>query len=186
MGRRSRELRERREGRIQKESGESGQGTTTDPKQPDRIGELEEDLQRLAGGEAVSWTAPGCPADIRESNLEDILAFESVDSGASLFNGLQDHGVELPLPATLDEFQSAGKVSEVLHALARLRVFLIGFEHMTAREFYSTLWNQTLWEGRYVEKRNLGALTIVDVSHSLSRSDWMGFLTELKKSGSVQ
>jgi hypothetical protein len=186
MGRRSRELRERREGRIQEESKEHGKECRTDTNRPDRIRELEESLQALAGGEGVLWTAPGCPAAVRETNLEDVLAFESVDSGTSLFEGLQDHGVELPPPEKLDESQSRVKVMEVLHALARLRILLMGFEHMTACELYSTLWNQTLWEGCYVEKRDPRALTMIDVSHSLSRSDWMEFLEELKMPGSFQ
>ncbi|MBZ5495756.1 MAG: hypothetical protein LAP85_05090 [Acidobacteriia bacterium] len=79
--------------------------------------------------------------------MEDILAFESVGSGTSLFEGLQERGLDLPLPEKLDEQQSAEKATEVLHALACLRVYLIGFENMTAREFYSTLWNQNTQEG---------------------------------------
>jgi hypothetical protein len=185
MGRRSREHRERRERRVQDARQDSAKGPITDQKRAKRADELEENLNRLASGDAVFWTSGNCPAEIRESNLEDILAFESVGSGTSLFEGLQEHGVELPPPEKLDELQSSEKVTEVLRALACLRVFLIGFEDMTAREFYSTLWNQTLWEGCYVEKRNPGALTVIDVSRGLSRSDFLRFLEDLQKSGSV-
>lgn len=152
----------------------------------DGASKLEEELKSLADGDAVFWTSGNCPAEIRRSNLEDILAFESVGSGTSLFEGLQEHGLELPPPEKLDERQSAEKVTEVLQALASLRIFLIGIEDMTPRQFYSTLWNQTLWEGCYIEKRNPGALTLIDVSHRLSRSDLLEFLEDLKRSGSVQ
>lgn len=180
MGRKSREHRERRERRLQDALKESGKGTGAD-----RASELEEELKSLADGDAVFWTSGNCPAEIRQSNLEDILAFESVGSGTSLFEGLQEHGLELPPPEKLDERQSAEKVTEVLQALAGLRIFLIGFEDMTARQFYATLWNQTLWEACYVEKRNPGALTVIDISHRLSRSDILAFLEDLKRSSSI-
>jgi hypothetical protein len=188
MGRRSREhreRRERRERRAQDAQEDSAKEPMTEQKRAKRADELEEDLNRLAGGDAIFWTSGNCPAELRESILEDILAFELTGSGTSLFEGLQEHGLELPPPEKLDELQSTEKVSEVLRALACLRIFLIGFEDMTAREFYSTLWNQTLWEGCYVEKRNPGALTVIDVSHRLSRPDLLRFLEDLQKSGSV-
>jgi hypothetical protein len=172
MGRKSREHREKREQKA------------TQP-QNDRAAKLEEDLKILKDGDAVFWTSHDCPADLRESNLEDILAFESVESGTSLFDGLQEHGIDLPHPEKLDEQQSAGKITEVLLALEELQVFLIGFEGMSARQFYWTLWNQTLWEGCYVKKRNPGALTIIDVSHSIPRSEILRILEESVKAGSV-
>ncbi|MFH1574990.1 MAG: hypothetical protein ABIG68_13480 [Acidobacteriota bacterium] len=140
----------------------------------------------MVEGDAVFWTSGNLPDQIWESHLEHVLAFESVGSGISLFQGLQEHGVDLPPPEKLDEQQSAEKAREVLYALVGLRIFLVGFEGMTAREFCSTLWNQTLWEGCYVEKRNPGALTIIDISHSLSRQDWQRLLEELTESASVQ
>lgn len=188
MGRRSREHKERRE-RREKEFRDAIKdpvsGTISGRNRTARAGELEETLQRLADGDAVFWTSENCPPDIWESNLEDILVFESVGEGTSLFQGLQEHGMDLPPPEKLDDQQSAEKAMEVLHALARLRVFLIGFEHMTAREFYATLWSQILWEGCYVEKRHPGALTIIDVSHGTSRPDILRFLEDLKKSASI-
>ena len=153
--------------------------------QAKRIEELEDRLKRLTDGDAVFWSRPGSPADIRESNLEDVLAFESVGSGTSLFEGLQEHGLDLPQPEKLDERQSAEKVAEVLCALAALRVFLVGFDDLNAREFYSTLWNETLWEGCYVEKQNPGALTIIDVSHRMSRSEILQILEDMRKTASV-
>ena len=56
---------------------------------------------------------------------------------------------------------------------------------MSAREFYSTLYHQTLWEGCYVKKRHPGAMTIIDVSHRLSRSDIVQRLEDMKESESV-
>jgi hypothetical protein len=93
--------------------------------------------------------------------------------------------VTLPAPEKLDDQQCALKAREVLYALARLRIFLFGFDDLTAREFYSTLWSQTLWEGCYVEKRNPGAITLIDVSHKMPRSEMLRYLEELKRAGAV-
>jgi hypothetical protein len=178
MGRQSREHRERRERRAQMEPGK------TNPDQNGRINALEDKLKDL-GGDAVSWSSRNLPADVEESNLEDIVAFESVGSGPSLFEGLQQHGLELPPPGQLNEQQSAKKAKEVLHALARIRIMLVGFSHMSPCELYRTLWHQTLWEGCYVEKRNPGALTFIDVSHRMSRSDWKEMMESLKAASTV-
>jgi hypothetical protein len=161
------------------------EGSAVDQQSAGRAKELEEELNRLADGDAVFWSSENCPGELWESNLEDVLAFESVGTGTSVFEGLQQHGVILPAPERLDEQECAEKATEVLHALARQRIFLFGFDDMTAREFYSTLWNQTLWEGCYVEKRNPGAITLIDVSHKMLRSEMLQFLEELKRAGSV-
>jgi hypothetical protein len=152
-----------------------------DPERMKRIQKLERELNDRADGDAVFWSSPDCPPDALESNLEDILSFESVDSGVSLFEGLQQHGLDLPHPERLDEYRSACKVMEVLQALEDLRIFLVGFEGMNAREFYSTLWNQTLWEGCYVRKRHPGAITLIDVSHKMLRSELEQFLGDIQK-----
>lgn len=152
----------------------------------DRAAELEAELKDMADGDFVSWNSPHCSDEVRISNLEDILAFESVGSGPSLFEGLQQHGVDLPRPETLDERQSAEKVMEVMQALAGLRIFLIGIERMSPREAYSTLWNETLWEGCYARKRNPYACTLIDVTHTLSHEEMLQILEGRKVPDFIQ
>lgn len=173
MGRKSREHRENREKRAA-------------ALELSRIHELEEELRHLTDGDAVFWSASHCPPEIHRAGLEDVLAFESVESGVSLFEGLQDHGIDLPRPETLDAPQSVEKIRQILVALAELQVYLIGFEHMSPRQFYWTLWNETLWEGCYVQKRFPGSSTIMDVSHSIPRSEILKHLDALTQSSSVQ
>lgn len=185
MGRKSREHRERREKRAADARRGSSPDANAAPKNVSRADELEEELKNLAEGDAVSWTSKECPDQLRESHLEDILAFESVGSGPSLFIGLQENGMDLPPPEKLNERQCAEKAMEIMHALAELRVFLMGFERMSPCEFYATLWNQTLWEGCYVRKRTPGAMTIIDVSHSIPRSEILEFLEGLQKAATV-
>jgi hypothetical protein len=131
-------------------------------------------------------TGGSLPPEAREAHLEDILAFESVSTGTSLFQGLEQHGVKLPRPESLNDQQCVDKVFEVLSALAGIGVLLVGVEHMPPRKLYSTLWNETLWEGCYLEKRPPGALTMIDVSHSMSRTDWRRLIEDMGGCHSVQ
>jgi hypothetical protein len=156
-----------------------------DPERDKRIKNLKEELSRLSDGDSVFSTTAGCPGDFQEAMLEDILAFESVESGISLFEGLQLHGVELPPPRKLNEWQSQRKVMEIFHALAELQIFLIGFDTMSARELYSTLWDQTLWEGCYVKKSLPGAITLIDVSHKMTKAEMLGFIGAEKQMDSI-
>jgi hypothetical protein len=55
-----------------------------EPGQADHIRKLEDELNELAGGDALFWASSEYPADMRESDLEDILEFESIGSGISL------------------------------------------------------------------------------------------------------
>jgi hypothetical protein len=146
-----------------------------------RIKKLQNKLKELSGGLLSFKTSPDLSADIVESYLEDIINFESVASGISLFDGLQQHGVHLPPPEDLNEFLSARKVKEIYRALEKLRIFLIGYEEMTARELYSTLWHQTLWEGCYIKKLHPGSITMMDVSHKMMQSDIQQHLDRLMK-----
>jgi len=146
---------------------------------------LEQELRQLVDEDAVFWTAENCPEEVRVSNLQDILAFESVGTGTSLFEGLQEHGLDLPAPDKLDERQCLERIQRILTALALLRIFVVGFEDMNPRELYAKLWNETLWEGCYVEKRNPDAFTLIDVSHRMSRSELLGLMEELRKPPSV-
>jgi len=176
MGRKAREKRGRKEARAE----------MTDAERQVVIDGIEERLIEMADGDLSSWTSPAFPAPDRQTYLEDVLAFEAVGSGPSLFEGLEAHGVSLPRPENLDEKQSLDKLREIVEALASVRIFLIGFEHLTPCEFYTTLWNETLWEGCYVEKRHPGAMTLMDVSHSIPRSDIMQYLKDLQRESWVQ
>jgi hypothetical protein len=157
----------------------------TNPKQAGRIAKLRDKLRSLTDGHAVLKESPECSPDTLESSLEDILAFESVGSGPSLFEGLQAHGIDLPRPDSLNELQSAQKVMEVLKALADLQIFLIGFDEMSARQLYSILFSQTLWEGCYVKKRHPGAMTLIDVSHKMSQAEIQRYIDDIMKADRV-
>lgn len=161
MGRKSREKRERREAR-------KGLSLVNPvPTGGASIEKLKKQLELLAGGDAEFWSSEELPPDFEQSYLEDIVAFESVETGVPLFEGLQQNGVELPDPETLGEEESRAKVIEILEALAELKVFIIGDDGMSGRKLYSVLWKETLWEGCYVKRKNPASMTMIDVSRGL-------------------
>lgn len=164
---------------------ESKASGRTDPAQTGRIKKLQEALNDLCGGRAIFRPSPNLPDKVQETNLEDILAFESVGKGISMFEGLQRQGMELTRPDQLDEMQSRRKAMEVLQALAELRIFIVGFDGMNGRELYRTLWHKTLWEGCYVKKRHPGAVTLIDVSHRMKRSEMQQYLDRLVRQSTV-
>jgi hypothetical protein len=160
-------------------------GESTDAATAGRIREVERELTRLSKGAYESSAQPGFTPGERLSYLEDILAFESVESGTSLFQGLEENGVKLPRPEALSESRCRRKVLEILKALGNLGVFLIGWEHMSPRELYSTLWHQTLWEGCYIERKFAGGMTLIDVSRSIPREEMKRFLEDLRGASRV-
>lgn len=172
MGRKSREKWERRQRRHVDGEQPRWVRARAERAAHEEVGRLEAELNRLADGEASFVSCePDFSADDQQTFLEDVLAFESVDKGVSLFRGLIQRGMKLPRPEELNERHSEKKVRKIVRALWNLGILLVGFEGMTAREFYSKLYHETLWEGCYVEKRQPGALTVMDVSHSMTRAD---------------
>lgn len=178
--------RDGKEGRTGPHRSGGEKGSEAGENDSSAIARLEDELRRVTDGEAVFWISDDCPEEVKRSYLEDVIAFESVESGTSLFEGLEENGLKLPPPDRLDERQSAEKVMEIFEALAGLRIFLVGFEEMTAGELYRRLWHETLWEACYVKKRDPRALTIIDVSRTISRADLLDWIGQLRKSSAVQ
>lgn len=182
MGQQQKKERENRFGNSQRGLGTDG-GTAQD--QAERIAMLQDELSLLSGSDSLCELPPDCPSDMVEAGLKDIIAFESVDSGISLFEGLQRNGVDLPRPEELNEKRSRRKVMEILKALVELGVFLVGFEEMNGRKLYATLWHQTLWEGCYVKRRHPGSVTLIDVSRRMPKSEMRQILKDLVATGTV-
>ena len=183
MGRKSREKRERRARRT---GNSSPTVTLKAENRSGRVKQLEAELNQMADGDASFWNREDCPSELRESHLEDVRAFESLSSGPSLFQGLEANGVDLPPPEKLNERQCAEKVVEILDALARVQVFVVGFEQWSPKQAYTKFWEETLWEGCYVEKKTPGGITMIDASHSLTRPDFERLVGDLMRTQFVQ
>jgi hypothetical protein len=109
------------------------------------INELKEEANELTGGEMVAWESPDCPAGIGEQFWERVVAWEKAPR-TSHFEQLTRAGLELPLPDELDDDQLTAKLWELIHALAGRRAFLSNTNHLSDRELYNHLLEETLHE----------------------------------------
>jgi hypothetical protein len=110
-----------------------------------RINELREAAREAAGGEMCEYENPDTPPEIIEQFWTNVLAYETAERTCR-FMKLEDQGVKLPAPEELADEELSKKLCEVIHALARMNVFLTQTDHWSDRELYERLWGETLHE----------------------------------------
>jgi len=110
-----------------------------------RIEQLRQKIREATGEEPVFGSSPDCPPEIEEAFLERVLAFETTPK-RTLFSLLEELGVELPRPKTLKDRELTAKLWEVIYALLGKYVVLGNTDHLSDREMYTQLWNETLRE----------------------------------------
>src|SRR6187401_1883269 len=88
-----------------------------------RINELREAAREVSAGEMTSWENPDTPPKIAEQFWENVLAYESAEQ-TTHYRQLVEHGIDLPAPDDLPDDELTTKLWEVIHALARMNVFL--------------------------------------------------------------
>jgi hypothetical protein len=86
-----------------------------------------------------------CPPEAAAQFWLSVAAYEQ-SPWTTHFQELVDAGGDLPAPDSMDERQLAAKLSEVIEALAGMRVFLSQTDHLSDRELYTLLWGDTLRE----------------------------------------
>jgi hypothetical protein len=110
-----------------------------------RINELREAIQEAAGGEMHVWESPDAPPEIIEQFWQNVLQYEQAEE-TTHFAQLERAGVALPPPEELSDEELTDKLWEVIHALARMNVYLSQTDHWSDRELYERLWRDTLRE----------------------------------------
>ena len=110
-----------------------------------RINELREAAQEAAGGEMHVYENPETPPQIAEQFWQNVLEYEQAEETCH-FLQLQRAGVELPPPEEFSDEELTAKLWEVIHALARMNVYLSQTDHWSDRELYEHLWHDSLRE----------------------------------------
>jgi hypothetical protein len=110
-----------------------------------RIAELKRQAEELAGGKMVEGEMEDTPPEIAEQFWEQVVAYEKAP-WTTHFKQLEESGMQLPAPETLDDEQLTKKLWEVIRGLALLRVFLDETDHLSDRQLYTLLWSEMLRE----------------------------------------
>jgi hypothetical protein len=110
-----------------------------------RIAELKRQAEELAGGKMVAGEMGDAPPEIEEGFWKHVVDYEKAPWTTN-FKQLEEAGIELPAPETLEDEQLNKKLWEVIRGLALLRVFLDETDHLSDRELYTKLWSDMLRE----------------------------------------
>ncbi len=110
-----------------------------------RIDELKQKARELAGGEMDFRQSEDCPPDVAEDFLEHIIAYEEAPWTTHV-QQLEEVGIQLPAPDSMNDEQLNDKLWEVINQLARMRIFISQTDHLSDRELYTTLWVDALRE----------------------------------------
>ena len=110
-----------------------------------RIEELKQKIREATGQSPAFGTAPDCPPEIEETFLERVLAFETSPK-RTLFDVLGDFRIVAPPPKDLKDKQLTPRLWEVINALLLRDIVICNTDHLSDRELYEQLWNDTLRE----------------------------------------
>src|SRR5712692_676133 len=149
-----------------------------DPAREDRktrIEQLKHRAKELAGGQMISFASDDRPSAIEEKFWERVVAFEQaqwITPFAILVNG----GLSLPPPDELDDVQLAAKLWEVINGLALLGTYLHNTNHLSDRELYKDLWNDSLREEVVLQPDNPDFACHIDLVGNGSEEDTLIYM----------
>ncbi len=106
---------------------------------------MDESEEREETGETLIWKADDCPPEVSAQFRLNVAAYEMAP-WVTHFQQLEEAGIELPPPESMDDRELTTKLWEVIDGLARLRVFLSQTDHLSDRELYDLLWRNLLRE----------------------------------------
>jgi len=120
-------------------------GDEDDAEREKRIAELKRQAEELTGGKMTEGKMEDTPAEVEEGFWKYVVDYEKAPWTTN-FKQLEEAGIELPAPESLNDEQLTKRLWEVIHALALLRVFLDETDHLSDRELYTKLWTDMLRE----------------------------------------
>jgi hypothetical protein len=128
-----------------KAAGHQKDGQQEDRQQEDRIEALKRRAEELCGDEMNAETMDDCPAELEEAFWKYVVDYEEAPWTTN-FQQLENAGVSLPSPDSLNDEQVTAKLWEVIQKLALLQVFIEQTDHLSDRELYSHFWTESLRE----------------------------------------
>jgi len=138
-----------------------------EPNQEKRIAKLREELAKLGGS---TGTIEDVPADIEEEFLRHVLEYETAQP-ITLLSLLENAGVEIPLPADMDDASLHPKLLEIIDHMASMGAYILHTNHLSERELYKQLHDESLREEAVLFPENSSYVYVIDLTGSGSDED---------------
>ena len=138
-----------------------------------------EDLKRraedLCGGQMEVGNLDDYPAEVEEGFWKHVVDYEKAPWTTN-FQQLENAGVSLPPPDSLNDEELTAKLWEVIQKLALLHVFIEQTDHLSDRELYTHLWTDTLREESKAMPMVAGSAWHIQLLGSCSEEDMLLYL----------
>jgi hypothetical protein len=140
------------------------------------IKEMKDRLHKKGGDSMELFIKDSLPLDMKEKILESILSMEEEDQERPLADYLEEEGVSLPQPETLEDAQVHDKLWEVIQAMAGLNQYLYNTDHLSDRQLYEALWIDILRESVFINPEDDCSAGYIDILGGCSEEDCLNRL----------
>ena len=146
--------------------------SSDDPSQEERIAKLRAELEKLGGS---TTTLESMPADMEEEFLRHVLEYETAEP-ISLMRLLENSGLEVPAPDTLDKDGLRIQLKTLIERLSTLGAYVFHTNHLSDRELYDYLYHDALREEAVLFPENPSYAYMIDLTGSGSDEDNQTYL----------
>jgi len=143
-----------------------------EPSQEERINKLRAELEKLGGNTS---TLESMPADMEEEFLRHVLEYETAEQ-ISLLRLLENSGLEVPPPASLDDDALQIKLKDLIDRMASVGSYLLHTNHLSDRDLYEYLYHEALREETVLFPENPSYAYMIDLTGSGSEDDNQTYL----------
>ena len=143
-----------------------------EPSQEERINKLRAELEKLGGSTS---TLDSMPADMEEEFLRHVLEYETAEQ-ISLLRLLENSGLEVPPPESLDDAALKAKLKDIIDRMASVGSYLLHTDHLSDRDLYEYLYHAALREETVLFPENPSYAYMIDLTGSGSEDDNQTYL----------
>jgi len=143
-----------------------------EPSQEERINKLRAELEKLGGSTS---TLESMPADMEEEFLRHVLEYETAEQ-ISLLRLLENSGLEVLPPESLDDDALKIKLKEIIERMASVGAYVLHTNHLSDRDLYDYLYHDALREETVLFPENPSYAYMIDLTGSGSEDDNQTYL----------
>jgi len=144
-----------------------------------KIEALKRRAEELCGGQMEVGRLDEYPsevaAEVEEGFWKHVVDYEEAPWTTN-FQQLENAGVSLPAPDSLNDEELTAKLWEVIQKLALLHVFISQTDHLSDRELYTHLWTESLREETKAMPMVAGSAWHIELLGGCSEEDMQLYL----------